>query len=822
MDSRLFTHSFSRISRWLMAGLLAVVVATAATAQPMTFSTVGVAANNGNGNYTVTTATGNVYGAFWSDATISLAYDFDLTFVTTQPGGDGLLFVLHNSSATATTASLGSGMGYYGGSGTDFSQSLGLELDIANGGGGTTGGRYDQDGSHLALVKNKNYFPYRYVPITTPSTLLTGSRVLRLTWNAATTTFTGYLDGVQRFSYTDNLTSTVFGGNPNVRFGFTGACGGAAGLQTVSVGALSYGPAPAVTALAPQGGPAGTSVVLTGSNLGAATAVSFNGTAAAFTVNSANQITATVPAGATSGLLTVTSPGGSSTGRAFTVGTAPGNALAFDGTDDYVAFGPTPAANNLGPNKFTLEAWVQYNGGTGAQSIIRKTGDYNLYINGNTLHAEVWPSGVSNAAWRRADGTTVLPANRWVHVAAVWNKAALTYQLYVNGVADGSGTSATGTVSGSENLALGKSTIYGNLLAGRLDEVRIYNTNLTAANVAADMRSITSAAPANQMAYFNFDQGTDAGTNSDQGSLLDLSSNGYAGTLTNFALTGAPSNYVASFATAVPTATAPTNRSTTGFTATWTAPALGTATSYVLDVSTNATFSAPIAGSPFAITAPATSLDLTGLNSSSPYFYRVRAVNASLATPDQGAFSNRITLGNPLPVVLSAFTATPEGQEVVRLGWTTASEKNSARFEVERSFDGKIFNQLNSVPAAGSSSTFREYELRDAYLPQTATALYYRLRSVDADGAASYSLVRTIARSNMSGPVLFPTPATRLATLSGATPGTVVRIFDVRGREVTTATADAAGAAPLPLPDGLASGLYLVRVGTTVLRLTVE
>lgn len=818
-----FFSTFFRLSRWLLAGLLAVAAASGAAAQPMTFSTVGVGANNGNDNYTVTTATGNVYGAFWSNATISLAYDFDLTFVTTQPGGDGMLFVLHNSSAAATTASLGSGMGYYGGTGTDFAQSLGLELDIANGGGGTAGGRYDQDGSHLALVKNKNYFPYRYVPVTAPSTLLTGSRLLRLTWNAATTTLTGYLDGMQRFSYTDNLTSTVFGGNPNVRFGFTGACGGAAGLQTVSVGALRYGPAPAVATLAPQGGPAGTSVVLTGSHLGAAMAVSFNGTAAAFTVNSTNQLTATVPAGATSGLLTVTAPGGSSTGRAFTVGTAPGNALAFDGTDDYVAFGPTPAAHNLGPNNFTLEAWVQYTGGAGAQSIIRKTGDYNLYINGNTLHAEVWPNGVGNAAWRRADGTAVLPANRWVHVAAVWNKAALTYQLYVNGVADGTGTSTTGTVSGSENLTLGKSTIYGNLLAGRLDEVRIYNTNLTAAHVAADMRSMSAAVPANLMAYFNFDQGTDAGPNPDQATLLDLSHNGYPGTLTNFGLTGASGNYVASFAAAVPTATAPTNRSSTGFTATWTAPALGTATGYVLDVATNAGFTTAVAGSPFTLAASATSFDLAGLNSSSPYFYRVRALNADLATPDQGAFSNRIALGNPLPVELSAFTATPEGPEAVHLVWATASEKNSARFEVERSLDGRTFAAIGAVAAAGTSSAPRRYELLDTNPPAHQATLYYRLKPVDADGTFSYSAVRPVARRpDASSLALFPTPATGLTTLSGAAPGAVVRMFDLQGRQVLAATADAAGAAALPLPAGLASGLYLVRTGPAAVRLTVQ
>jgi hypothetical protein len=55
-------------------------------------------------------------------------------------------------------------------------------------------------------------------------------------------------------------------------------------------------------------GSVGTSVVILGTNLTGATSVTFNGTAAAFTVVSSSEITATVPAGATSGRVQVTTP----------------------------------------------------------------------------------------------------------------------------------------------------------------------------------------------------------------------------------------------------------------------------------------------------------------------------------------------------------------------------------------------------------------------------------------------------------------------------------------------------------------------------------
>ena len=63
------------------------------------------------------------------------------------------------------------------------------------------------------------------------------------------------------------------------------------------------------------------------------------------------------------------------------------------------------------------------------------------------------------------------------------------------------------------------------------------------------------------------------------------------------------------------------------------------------------------------------------------------------------------TLGveGPLPVELTAFTAEREG-DAARLRWRTASEKNSAAFEVERSHDGKAFERIGTVAAQGNSS----------------------------------------------------------------------------------------------------------------------
>jgi C1A family cysteine protease len=81
---------------------------------------------------------------------------------------------------------------------------------------------------------------------------------------------------------------------------------------------------PAITGFVPTSGPVGTNVTVTGSGFAWATAVTFNGTPASFTADSDRQITATVPDGATSGRIVVTTTGGTTTSAtSFTVVPAP-------------------------------------------------------------------------------------------------------------------------------------------------------------------------------------------------------------------------------------------------------------------------------------------------------------------------------------------------------------------------------------------------------------------------------------------------------------------------------------------------------------------
>jgi uncharacterized protein (TIGR03437 family) len=80
-------------------------------------------------------------------------------------------------------------------------------------------------------------------------------------------------------------------------------------------------PAPTIESFAPALGGVGTSVIINGTSFTGATSVTFNGVMAAFVINSDTKITATVPTGATTGKIKVTTTGGSATSAAtFTVG----------------------------------------------------------------------------------------------------------------------------------------------------------------------------------------------------------------------------------------------------------------------------------------------------------------------------------------------------------------------------------------------------------------------------------------------------------------------------------------------------------------------
>ena len=89
------------------------------------------------------------------------------------------------------------------------------------------------------------------------------------------------------------------------------------------------------------------------------------------------------------------------------------------------------------------------------------------------------------------------------------------------------------------------------------------------------------------------------------------------------------------------------------------------------------------------------------------------------------------SIAGVLPVELFSFLATCDNQEI-ELNWTTASERNNDYFTIERSTDGKNFENIGTVKGTGNSSTAQNYSFIDTD-PIAATS-YYRLKQTDYNG----------------------------------------------------------------------------------------
>ncbi|OON68616.1 hypothetical protein B0919_13335 [Hymenobacter sp. CRA2] len=134
-------------------------------------------------------------------------------------------------------------------------------------------------------------------------------------------------------------------------------------------------------------------------------------------------------------------------------------------------------------------------------------------------------------------------------------------------------------------------------------------------------------------------------------------------------------------------------------------------------------------------------------------------ITASLSSlPADVALATSATAdgANPLPVTLVEFTARPQGHGAL-LRWTTAQEKNNARFEVQRSADGREFRTIGSVAGSGNSTVAHTYALVDPEL--AAGTWYYRLRQVDFDGTATLSDVATLSKLAAQTASVYPNPA---------------------------------------------------------------
>ena len=172
-----------------------------------------------------------------------------------------------------------------------------------------------------------------------------------------------------------------------------------------------------------------------------------------------------------------------------------GLALNLPGTSDRFAIAPNSASLNI-TAAITIAAWIRPID-VSTRTILGKTSPdgYELSIN-KTNKVEFEFNTTTNGATYRIVSNTNYPSNAttWMHVAATFD--GTTSKIYINGIQDNSITYNPVTIkTNTSGLFIGSLNGSGRWKGG-LDDVRLYNGALTAAEISIISGTVPVPVPA--------------------------------------------------------------------------------------------------------------------------------------------------------------------------------------------------------------------------------------------------------------------------------------------------------------------------------------
>lgn|GEM_PF-1027375 len=155
-----------------------------------------------------------------------------------------------------------------------------------------------------------------------------------------------------------------------------------------------------------------------------------------------------------------------------------------------------PGNPDIEPPSVTATMWVYFNDvAPPRQDFFSKNDDYALSLHewdeapGTPGHGTIFPIIRSPAnVWTVIKGTVLIEAERWYHVAIVYDGASEDLVSYIDGVEDARIVAPGGIGQSGGPLTLGDYS--SRPLKGRLDEVKIWNEALPQADIQADMKGL--------------------------------------------------------------------------------------------------------------------------------------------------------------------------------------------------------------------------------------------------------------------------------------------------------------------------------------------
>ncbi|WP_211370402.1 LamG domain-containing protein, partial [Nonomuraea turkmeniaca] len=165
-----------------------------------------------------------------------------------------------------------------------------------------------------------------------------------------------------------------------------------------------------------------------------------------------------------------------------------GQALSFNGTSSWVTVADSSSLRLT--SGMTLEAWVRPASVSGWRTVLMKEFGADLAYalmgsGGSGPGAFIFTSSGANA-----QAVSDLPVNTWSHVAATYDGSTL--RMFVNGTQVATNPTVGSLRTGTSPLRIGGNSGSGEYFSGLIDEVRIYNKALTAAQITTDMNTPVS------------------------------------------------------------------------------------------------------------------------------------------------------------------------------------------------------------------------------------------------------------------------------------------------------------------------------------------
>ncbi len=164
-----------------------------------------------------------------------------------------------------------------------------------------------------------------------------------------------------------------------------------------------------------------------------------------------------------------------------------------------------------------------------------------------------------------------------------------------------------------------------------------------------------------------------------------------------------------------------------------------------------------------------------------------------------------------LPVEWLKFEVVKIGPTNALLSWSTASEKNSDRFEIYKSIDGISYDLIGEVAGNGTTAELSSYSFLDPNLGEGIS--YYQLKQIDYNSDFEYSEIRHLVNTSGQEVIIYPNPMKDVTRLINVQKGTEIQIYELSGLDVTSSANVRNYGSEVELDmSAFKSGTYLVKM----------